>query len=511
MGEIEAGTEDAALLLMWGAERKTKNEERTTSVMITGKILKRHGWTQGRSLGLAKDAAAALAATGPDLDSGTILARLDAVKADPSKYLEDPILGPLAAELHRAGQKTAQRAEIPALRVQPLPYGIWGAGGIDAAALAQMDNAMRLPISVAGALMPDAHVGYGLPIGGVLATRDSVIPYAVGVDIGCRMRLSIYRESPDALETHPGRFEKALQQKTYFGAGVKNPERPEHEVLGDPAWKETRLLRGLRDIAALQLGTSGSGNHFVEWGVVEIAERDEKLGLDPGRYLALLSHSGSRAVGFKIANAYSQTAMDEHPSLDSSVRQLSWLSLDSEAGQEYWQAMELAGRFASANHFVIHRAVAKAAGIQEAAVVENHHNFAWHEIVRGDGGEELSAVVHRKGATPAGKGVLGVIPGSMGDPGFVVRGRGVPEALSSTAHGAGRAMGRRAALKSISRSERDRYLRERGIRLLGGGIDESPQAYKRIEDVIAASKELIDIVGKFEPRIVRMADERGDS
>jgi tRNA-splicing ligase RtcB len=249
----------------------------------------------------------------------------------------------------------------------------------------------------------------------------------------------------------------------------------------------------------------------VEWGVVEIAERDEKLGLDPGRYLALLSHSGSRAVGFKIANAYSQTAMDEHPSLDSSVRQLSWLSLDSEAGQEYWQAMELAGRFASANHFVIHRAVAKAAGIQEAAVVENHHNFAWHEIVRGDGGEELSAVVHRKGATPAGKGVLGVIPGSMGDPGFVVRGRGVPEALSSTAHGAGRAMGRRAALKSISRSERDRYLRERGIRLLGGGIDESPQAYKRIEDVIAASKELIDIVGKFEPRIVRMADERGDS
>jgi tRNA-splicing ligase RtcB len=215
-------------------------------------------------------------------------------------------------------------------------------------------------------------------------------------------------------------------------------------------------------------------------------------------------------VGFKIANAYSQTAMDEHPSLDASVRHLAWLLLDSEAGQEYWHAMELAGRFASANHFVIHHAVARAAGIQEAVAIENHHNFAWKETVRSQDGEELEAVVHRKGATPAGKGVLGVVPGSMGDPGFVVRGRGVVEALTSTAHGAGRAMGRRAAIKSITKAERDEYLRARGIKLLGGGIDESPQAYKRIEDVIAASSELIDVVGRFEPRIVRMASEPGD-
>src|SRR5947209_9996079 len=171
-----------------------------------------------------------------------------------------------------------------------------------------MDAAMRLPISVAGALMPDAHVGYGLPIGGVLATHEAVIPYAVGVDIACRMRLSVYPETPDVLERQSHRYEQALLRKTYFGAGVKNPEKPDHAVLYDDAWSDSRLTKGLQGIAAQQLGTSGSGNHFVEWGAIEITAEVDDLDLKPGRYLALLSHSGSRAVGFKIANAYSKIA-----------------------------------------------------------------------------------------------------------------------------------------------------------------------------------------------------------
>lgn len=856
--------------------------------MITGKILKRRGWEQGRAIGLAKAAAAALADADAGLDRDAILAQLDAVRKDPAAYLDDPILGPLATELDRRAREpvfagvrlTSERAEVSQLHAEPIPYRTWGAEGIEPAARAQMETAMRLPVSVAGALMPDAHVGYGLPIGGVLATQEAVIPYAVGVDIACRMRLSIYPENPDVLDRNPERYTQALLRKTYFGAGKKNPDRPHHEVLDDPTWDETKLLRSLHPLAAQQLGTSGSGNHFVEWGAIELEEPDPRLGLEPGRYLALLSHSGSRGVGFKIANAYSQIAMDKHRSLDRSVRQLAWLPLLGESGQEYWLSMELAGRFASANHYVIHHAVAKAAGLEEMAVVENHHNFCipgsayipttrgpkrmedivsgdhvyamgheglvptkvvrhWltatkpifairtrHRSLRcssdhpvltvrrskeadfpgrvkyharlewrraeslvegdmvvcgegyrgvdedgitpdkarllgaftGDGwrrhdtvrrghsvgvaigapgehhtqkylalvGRELppakwrdnapgafgitcssravareliplgvlersrdkavppvifsasrdarlaflagcadadgsvavasnyshgritfcatneslirqvrelaiscglqvtnvtrsstrmtnfattsewswrfaldaasaseiplwhdrkvknlaapsrherrglthqytgrldlpaglfveritgierqeaepvydievehpthsfvcegvvvhncwkeevdgrELLVHRKGATPAGSGVLGVIPGSMGDPGFVVRGRGVPDSLDSAAHGAGRAMGRKAAIQSIAKEERDRYLKERGVTLLGGGIDEAPQAYKCIDQVIAAQKDLVDILGTFRPRIVRMATESRD-
>jgi tRNA-splicing ligase RtcB len=198
--------------------------------------------------------------------------------------------------------------------------------------------------------------------------------------------------------------------------------------------------------------------------------------------------------------------MEKHPDLDKSIRQLAWLSLDSEEGQEYWLSMELAGKFASANHYIIHQRVAGAVGLKEALVVENHHNFAWQEKLP-DG---KNVIVHNKGATPAGIGILGVIPGSMGDAGYVVRGRGMSQSLESASHGAGRLMSRKAALNSISKSSRDEYLRERGVTLLGGGMDESPQAYKPIDSIIAAQSDLVDVIGKFMPRIVRMADDAGE-
>jgi tRNA-splicing ligase RtcB len=168
--------------------------------------------------------------------------------------------------------------------------------------------------------------------------------------------------------------------------------------------------------------------------------------------------------------------------------------------------MELAGRFASANHYVIHHRTAAAVGLKDIASVENHHNFAWRETLPNG----RNVIVHRKGATPAGRGVLGVIPGSMGDAGYVVRGRGDADSLNSASHGAGRQMSRKAALNSVTKTMRDQYLRERGIILLGGGLDESPQAYKPIEAIVAAQDDLIEIVGKFTPKMVRMAEEAGD-
>lgn len=473
--------------------------------MITGKILKLHGWQEGKIISLAKDVAAQLESQGLERDE--ILARLDQVRANPHPYLGDSLMTDLAKEcLRREQGETVTAAET--IRLIPLPYRVWGKDHIDAESFKQMDNAMRLPIAVSGALMPDAHVGYGLPIGGVLATHNVVIPYAVGVDIACRMRLSVYDVSPIVVGQRKGQFEKSLLEQTQFGIGAewKGSKRAEHEVLDDSAWDQTRLLTSLHAAAYSQLGTSGTGNHFVEWGTFKLFEDDPKLNLKAGEYLSLLSHSGSRSIGFKIANYYSKLAQDLHPNLDKSVKYLSWLSLDSEEGQNYWLSMELAGRFASANHFVIHHRVAEAVGLKEVAHIENHHNFAWIEKLA-DGQQ---AIVHRKGATPAGAGVYGVIPGSMGDAGYVVRGRGVVESLNSASHGAGRLMSRKGAINSITKTARDTYLHERNVTLLGGGLDESPQAYKPIEAVIAAQGDLVDVVGKFTPKIVRMAEEAGD-
>jgi tRNA-splicing ligase RtcB (3'-phosphate/5'-hydroxy nucleic acid ligase) len=470
--------------------------------IITGKILKLNNWQDGKSIGLAKDAGNKMIENGMERDA--VLATLEAVRGNPGSFLADALLADLAREILRQNKKDEPSEDT--LRDAPLPFPIWGTEQIDPEAIKQMENAMRLPVTVTGALMPDAHVGYGLPIGGVLATENVVIPYAVGVDIACRMRLSLYQVSPILIGQKKGIFENALWDETAFGMGAawKGSKRAQHEVLDDGAWYATRQLKTLKDTAMNQLGTSGTGNHFVEWGSFTLHE--PMFGLKAGEYLALLSHSGSRGVGAKIADRFSKVAREKHPDLDPSVKHLAWLTLDSEDGQEYWLSMELAGRFASANHYIIHKRVAAAVGLKEVAAVENHHNFAWREQLA-DGRE---VIVHRKGATPAGRGVLGVIPGSMGDAGYVVRGRGVSESLESASHGAGRRMSRRVAINSISRRERDDYLKERGVTLLGGGIDESPQAYKAIDEVITAQRDLVDVIGKFAPRIVRMADEPGD-
>ena len=469
--------------------------------MVTGRDLIENGWPEGPTIGLALAAAEKLRAAG--MDENSILRELEKTRTAPDAPT-DPALEPLARELLRR-RDAENRASEHELRDEPRPYGVWGADLIEPGTTAQMENAMRLPVSVGGALMPDAHLGYGLPVGGVLATEGAVIPWAVGVDIACRMRLSVFDVSPNFIEDRRDDLTDMLLRNTNFGAGSKFKEgrRPEHEVLDDPAWEATPFLGGLKDTGRAQLGTSGSGNHFVEWGVFEAldaAEGEEGEAFGPGRrYLALLSHSGSRGVGFKIANRYSKIAKERHPELDRGVADLAWLDLTSEEGEEYWLSMQLAGRFASANHAVIHDKVSRALGEEVLTKVENHHNFAWSERV---GGRE--AIVHRKGATPAGLGVMGVIPGSMGDPGYVVRGRGDERSINSAAHGAGRRMSRTQAFKTLSEERWREHLAERGVTLIGGSLDEAPAAYKDVETVVSMQHDLVDLVGRFTPKLVRM-------
>jgi tRNA-splicing ligase RtcB len=382
-------------------------------------------------------------------------------------------------------------------REQPVTYQTWG-DDLDEAAVQQMRNATRLDVAVGGALMADAHVGYGLPIGGVLAVDNAVIPYAVGVDIACRMRLSVLDVDVRQLERDSERLAKVLQNQTVFGVGGMHRKPLEHEVLAED-WHTLPITRALLDRARGQLGTSGSGNHFVEFGILNLPHRE--IGLEAGSYLALLSHSGSRGAGATIANHYSRLAMTLHPDLPPELKRLAWLSLGSDPGREYWAAMELMGRYASANHALIHQRIARALGADVLATVENHHNFAWKET---HGGREV--IVHRKGATPAGAGVLGVIPGSMASPGFVVRGRGQAASLNSASHGAGRAMSRTAAKNQFRWSAVKPVLAAANVRLLSAGLDEVPGAYKDIHRVMAAQADLVDVIATFNPRIVKMAD-----
>jgi tRNA-splicing ligase RtcB len=381
------------------------------------------------------------------------------------------------------------------------PYQIWG-DDIEATALQQLKNACKLPVAVSAALMPDAHVGYGLPIGGVLATKGAVIPYAVGVDIACRMKMTVLDLPVGALVDEQARLTRALERETRFGMGASFQSRRQHDVM-DTDWQVTSVTSRMKDRAWAQLGTSGSGNHFVEFGQLTVL--DEAAGLPRGEYLALLSHSGSRGTGAQIAQHYSRLARELHPELPQELAHLAWLGLSSEAGQEYWAAMELMGRYAAANHALIHAYIARALGVEVRLDIENHHNYAWRERHRLADGSDAEVIVHRKGATPAGAGVLGIIPGSMGTPGYVVRGKGVAASLNSAAHGAGRRMSRTKAKAMFTWDTAQRFLRERGVTLLSAGLDEVPMAYKDIDEVMAAQRDLVEPLARFDPRLVKMA------
>lgn len=454
--------------------------------MITGNDLIAIGYKEGKILGLALSIIKAHNMENLEL--------FKAVKAKPEDYLDDEILEELAT-------KMIEEANAPAdatIALQaPQPFKIYGEEGIAAGAIDQMRIAMQLPVTVGGALMPDAHQGYGLPIGGVLATKNAVIPYGVGVDIGCRMALSVFDIPAEHFYANKDVFQKALVENTRFGAGhgYQLKFRSGHDVLDDPAFNAIAFVQQLKDKAWSQLGTSGGGNHFVEWGIISFEQ--EELNIPAGEYLALLSHSGSRGMGATIAGHYTRLAK-ELCKLPQQAANLAYLDLNSAEGQEYWMAMNLAGNYAAACHDVIHQKIHAAIGGKLLTKVENHHNFAW---------EENGLIVHRKGATPAGKGVMGIIPGSMTAPGFLVRGKGETAAINSASHGAGRQLSRTKAIQQISKAEMAAILKQNQVTLIGAGLDEAPMAYKDIHTVMKAQADLVDIVATFTPKMVRMADD----
>ena len=462
-----------------------------SKLKLSGKELRAIGYPQGPVISIAMNV---MEKFFKQKDKPEALQLLKHVLADPHKFFADKVLGKIAELL--VPKSVIENVEIPLNKIS-VDYNVFGTDYIEAGVMEQMNAATRLPIAIAGALMPDAHQGYGLPIGGVLATENAVIPYGVGVDIGCRMCLSVFDIRPGELESRQSYFAREINENTLFGAGQEFKKFADHEVLERKEFYEIALLRTLQSKDAMQLGSSGSGNHFVEFGIVDISAYDEILQLRPGKYVGLLSHSGSRGLGANIANHFTKIAKQKRL-LPKEAVNLSWLTMDEDEGVQYWMAMNLAGDYASACHHVIHEKIAKQIG-KPLKMVENHHNFAWKEIYNG-----REVIVHRKGATPAGKNVLGIIPGSMTAPGFIVKGKGENASLNSAAHGAGRRMSRTAAMKTITQHSLKDALDKHQVKLMGGGLDEAPQAYKDIEIVMQSQKQLIDTVGKFYPKIVKM-------
>lgn len=459
---------------------------------ITGKELRAIGYPESPAISIAMDV---IQKHYKYSAKNEAIALLKQILGAPKEYLNDKVLSTIAERL--IPKERTENPEIP-LNSIGVPVSIFGREYIEEGALHQIYQAAKLPISIAAALLPDAHSGYGLPIGGVLATNNAVIPYGVGVDIGCRMCLSIFDIAPRDLKNKEAFFSRVLDKSTLFGSGAHFNEAYEHEVMEKELFYQIPLLRTLHGKARKQLGSSGSGNHFAEFGIIEITEKDAALSIDAGSYIGFMTHSGSRGLGANIANYYTRIALTKRH-LPQEAKNLAWLSLDEEAGMEYWLAMNLAGNYASACHQVIHQKIANQLGRLPIKVVENHHNFAWKEMFAGK-----EVIVHRKGATPAGKNVLGIIPGSMTADGYIVKGKGIESSLYSASHGAGRKMSRTRAKESVTDKQFKDELQKFGVLLLGGGPDESPFAYKDINTVMKSQKTLVDTIGSFTPKIVKM-------
>jgi len=390
----------------------------------------------------------------------------------------------------------------PATLLQPMkqaaPLAVFGADLIDPGAFAQMYSVLRLPVAVRGALMPDGHQGYAMPIGGVAILRDAVSPSFVGYDIGCMMMVSTFEITPQDFAGSRPALAAALRNVTSFGLGAMTPAaqgRFDHPVMDDPRWSETAILRSLKPLAREQLGSSGGGNHFADLCEVTWATgRDAQI--------ALMTHSGSRAAGHKLATHYVSVARRETAAIARGIEPgYEWLPDSSEAGQEYLAAMQLMGDYARANHECIHAAYAEAIGVRPDWTVWNRHNFAWVE-------EE--GIVHRKGATPARAGDIGIIPGSSGTPSYIVRGKGNVASINSSSHGAGRPFSRSEAKRRHNAGQVDGWMTEHDVLSFGLAPDETYAAYKDIAAVMAAQTDLVDIVATLIPRVVVMGGPADD-
>ena len=377
---------------------------------------------------------------------------------------------------------------------------------IEPGALQQLQNAARHPeVGEAIAVMPDCHVGYGVTIGSVVPTRNAVLPNAVGVDIGCGMcavptGVTLDRERMDRQFWRDWSGQLARNVPTGFSTHRSPQDLGELER----PLRATGLQPLLREKAAVQLGTLGGGNHFLEAQVDEAGE------------IWMMVHSGSRHTGLRIAGHYHDLAItsSNRRGLDA-TRDLSSLPLDDAAGQDYVHDMDWATDFAleSRRRMIGQMVETFARSLERIGVrdyepsldglINIHHNFAQLEEHAGE-----TVMVHRKGATSARDGQLGIIPGSMGAPSFIVRGLGNEAGLESCSHGAGRLMGRNAARKAITEAAFVESLAGTHSKASMRYVDEAPGAYKDVATVIGRQADLIAIAHTLQPIITLKGDSR---
>lgn len=390
---------------------------------------------------------------------------------------------------------------------------VWGAP--DAGAVKQIKTCLADEQAAAGALMGDHHIGYSMPIGGVVAYRGMVSPSGVGYDIACgnkAVRLDVKAED---IRRDIGEIMDSIFTEITFGVGRSNQEDVDHALFEDDAWKVVNNLkiggRGgdhLRQAARRQLGTVGSGNHYVD------------LFVDEDDHVWCGVHFGSRGLGHKIASHFMLVGGGSN---DMNAKALI-LAEDSDMGASYLECMQLAGRYAYAGRDWVCGKVARLIGAEIVEEVHNHHNFAWKESHVIDGQAEDLWVV-RKGATPAFPGQRGFVGGSMGDISVILEGvesEDSAASLHSTVHGAGRVMSRtKAAGKKrwdrqskafvrktegmITPSMMNAWVKKAGVALRGAGTDESPHCYKRLPEVLAAHGDTVRILHTLTPIGVAMA------
>jgi tRNA-splicing ligase RtcB (3'-phosphate/5'-hydroxy nucleic acid ligase) len=375
---------------------------------------------------------------------------------------------------------------------------VWGEP-VDEGALAQIRNCARSADRVA--LMADHHKGYAVPIGGVVAYADRISPSGVGYDIACGNKAVLTDVPADEVRSHIGTIMDDVWSRLSFGMGRKNDTRVDHELFDDPAWSLT-AVRPLKELAHQQLGTIGSGNHYVDL----FADDQDRTWIGV--------HFGSRGLGHKTATFFlqaggAQDGMDVDPLV---------IDVDSALGADYLACMHLAGRYAYAGRDWVCNEVVRILGATVLDEVHNHHNFAWRET---HDGQDLWVV--RKGATPAFPGQRGFVGGSMGDISVILEGVAASEArfsLYSTVHGAGRVMSRTQARGKVNRKtgevikpgvvSRDMmqtWVHNAGVELRGAGTDESPHCYKRLPEVLAQQGPTIRVLHVLRPIGVAMAGE----
>jgi tRNA-splicing ligase RtcB (3'-phosphate/5'-hydroxy nucleic acid ligase) len=364
----------------------------------------------------------------------------------------------------------------------------------------QMERCMSVGSVAAGVLCADGHLGYAQPVGGVIAYEEHVSVSGVGFDIGCgnmAVRLDLKHET---IADRVGPILADIAANVSFGIGRYNAEKVEHHLFDSPVWQEVPEIGKLKGMARDQLGTVGSGNHYVD------------LFEDEDGWIWIGVHFGSRGLGHKIATEFTRLGggkdgIDVDPTL---------LHESSELGQKYIAAMKLAGEYAYAGREWVVERVRRIVGGSVTDSVHNHHNYAWRET---HGGRELWVV--RKGATPAFPGHRGFVGGSMGDDAVILSGiesAKSAQSLYSTIHGAGRVMSRTQArgkrnrktgevviVGRISYEEMQAWLRMRGVMLHGGDLDEAPQAYRRLPEVLACHEGTVEIEHTLRPFAVVMA------